>query len=242
MKRAGALFLVVVCWVFCLLALMGSAGAQETTLQTTVADATTPETTRSDARAPDTTTPDTSAPDTSTPDTTTLGGDAECPGAKVVNTTSGNGDKQSPVFAIAGDSFRVTTTLRSDDPQFIGFDVFVKKEGGQIETSIGRENPGTDSSIVNAGPGGFFLDILAANVDYTVKVEDCTGATGSGGGRQGGTQMGGQHRGPVDNPKGVMPGTGIKKMPKTGGPPYLALGALALLGGALVAGRGILRR
>jgi len=48
--------------------------------------------------------------------------------------------------------------------------------------------------------------------------------------------------GPTDNPKGVMPGTTAKEIPNTGGPPYLAVGALALLGAALVAGRGLLRR
>ena len=47
---------------------------------------------------------------------------------------------------------------------------------------------------------------------------------------------------PVDNPKGVMPGTEAKKMPDTGGPPYLMVGALALLGASVAAGRGILRR
>jgi len=46
----------------------------------------------------------------------------------------------------------------------------------------------------------------------------------------------------VSNPKDVIPGTGAKKMPNTGGPPYLAVGALALLGTALIAGRGALRR
>ncbi len=48
--------------------------------------------------------------------------------------------------------------------------------------------------------------------------------------------------GPVDNPKGVMPGTGAKGIPKTGGPPYLAVGALALLAAALLVGRGVLKR
>jgi hypothetical protein len=115
--------------------------------------------------------------------------------------------------------------------------VFVKKEGGQgFVTSIGRENPGTDSSIVNAGPGSFFLDILAANVDYTVTVEDCTGSTGTGGG------PGAQQPGAVDNPKGVLPGTSAKHIPDTSGPPYLAFGALALLGVSLVVGRGVFRR
>jgi hypothetical protein len=47
--------------------------------------------------------------------------------------------------------------------------------------------------------------------------------------------------GDVGNPKDVVPGTGAKKVPNTGGPP-IVLGALALLGAALIAGRGVLRR
>jgi hypothetical protein len=46
---------------------------------------------------------------------------------------------------------------------------------------------------------------------------------------------------PVDNPNGVRPGT-TSQMPNTGGPPYLAVGAVLLLGAAVVAGRGVLRR
>jgi hypothetical protein len=46
----------------------------------------------------------------------------------------------------------------------------------------------------------------------------------------------------VSNPKGVMPATDVKEMPNTGEPPYLALVALALLGRALPARRGVLRR
>jgi len=51
-----------------------------------------------------------------------------------------------------------------------------------------------------------------------------------------------RHQGPVDRPKGVIPRTGVKRVPPTGGPPYLVVGTLALLGVALIAGRGILRR
>jgi Excalibur calcium-binding domain len=47
--------------------------------------------------------------------------------------------------------------------------------------------------------------------------------------------------GPVDSPKGVVPGTGVQRVPGTGGPP-IALGALALLGAALMAGQSVLRR
>jgi hypothetical protein len=47
---------------------------------------------------------------------------------------------------------------------------------------------------------------------------------------------------PVDDPNGVVPGTGANRMPNTGGPPYLAVGAVLLLGAAVVAGGGVLRR
>jgi micrococcal nuclease len=48
--------------------------------------------------------------------------------------------------------------------------------------------------------------------------------------------------GDVGNPKDVIPGTGVRRVPPTGGAPYLALGALVLLGVVLIAVRGILRR
>jgi micrococcal nuclease len=48
--------------------------------------------------------------------------------------------------------------------------------------------------------------------------------------------------GDVGNPKDVIPGTGVRRVPLTGGPPYLVVGTVALLGVALIAGRGVLRR
>jgi hypothetical protein len=53
----------------------------------------------------------------------------------------------------------------------------------------------------------------------------------------------GEKPGDVDNPKDVVPDTAVnsKEIPNTGGPPYIALAALALLSVALIAGRGILR-
>jgi micrococcal nuclease len=48
--------------------------------------------------------------------------------------------------------------------------------------------------------------------------------------------------GPVDRPEGVIPRTGVRRVPPTGGPSYLALGVLVLLGVALIAVRGVLRR
>jgi Excalibur calcium-binding domain len=48
--------------------------------------------------------------------------------------------------------------------------------------------------------------------------------------------------GPIDRPEGVIPRTSVRRVPPTGGPPYLTVGALVLLGVALIAGRGVLRR
>ena len=74
--------------------------------------------------------------------------------------------------------------------------------------------------------------------DYSVVAS--TGVT-CGGARA--TPADTQYRpGPVDNPKGVMPETVVvRKVPRTGGPPYIALAAVALLSVALIAGRAILR-
>jgi hypothetical protein len=67
--------------------------------------------------------------------------------------------------------------------------------------------------------------------------------SGSGGGEPAGEQY--STKIPptdVNNPKDVVPNTTAKEMPDTGGPPYLAVGAMLLLGVAMVVGRGVLRR
>jgi hypothetical protein len=45
----------------------------------------------------------------------------------------------------------------------------------------------------------------------------------------------------MNNPNDVIPNTGANKIPDTGGPPYLAAGAMLLLGASVV-GRGVLRQ
>jgi hypothetical protein len=57
-----------------------------------------------------------------------------------------------------------------------------------------------------------------------------------------GNQYGSKTPGNINNPKDVIPDTTVKKMPDTGGPPYLAVGAALLLGAVLVAGRSVLGR
>jgi hypothetical protein len=80
----------------------------------------------------------------------------------------------------------------------------------------------------------------AFDTDGDYSVVTSTGVTCGGGGT---TAADDQYRpGPVNNPKGVVPETVVvRKVPKTGGPPYIALAAGALLSVALIAGRAILR-
>jgi hypothetical protein len=80
----------------------------------------------------------------------------------------------------------------------------------------------------------------AFDTDGDYSVVSSTGVTCGGGGT---TPADVQYRpGPVDNPKGVMPETVVvRKVPKTGGPPYIALATVALLSVALITGRAILR-
>jgi len=97
------------------------------------------------------------------------------------------------------------------------------------------------------GPVGDFIGDHATfpdtdtsfDTDGDYSVVSSTGITCEGG--DGATTPADDQYGPVDNPKGVMPGTGAEKIPDTGGPPYLALAAVALLSVAVIAGRRILR-
>jgi hypothetical protein len=80
----------------------------------------------------------------------------------------------------------------------------------------------------------------AFDTDGDYRVVASTGVACGGGGA---TAADEQYKpDPVNDPKGVMPETVVvRKVPKTGGPPYIALAAVALLSVALIAGRAMLR-
>src|SRR5215207_5727698 len=105
-----------------------------------------------------------------------------------------------------------------------------------------------DGSPTIVGPPGDYIGDHATfpdadtafDTDGDYSVVSSTGVTCGGGGT---TATDDQYRpSHVDNPKGVMPETVVvRKVPRTGGPPYIALAAVALLSVALIAGRAILR-
>jgi hypothetical protein len=119
-------------------------------------------------------------------------GAGDCPGAQTINTTTGSDDKQSQPFQTTGDSFRVTTqiTTTSQDPN-AGADADVMSQDGQAIDTVGHDGAGSESSIVNAPPGSYSLDIGVDNADYTFTVEDCTGDKVGGSTTGGGTTSGG---------------------------------------------------
>jgi hypothetical protein len=119
--------------------------------------------------------------------------------------------------------------------------VFTDKERG-ITISAPNGRP----KIV--GPAGDYIGDHATfpdadtafDTDGDYRVVTSTGVTCGGGGTTAADEQYGP--GPVNNPKGVMPETVVvDKVPKTGGPPYISLAAVALLSVALIAGRAILR-
>ena len=106
----------------------------------------------------------------------------------------------------------------------------------------------TNGSPTIVGPPGDYIGDhamfpdtdTAFDTDGDYSVVSSTGVTcGDGGTTAANDQYG---PGPVNNPKGVLPDTVVvRKVPDTGGPPYIALGAVALLSVAPITGRAILR-
>lgn len=136
------------------------------------------------------------------------GPDDECPGAEVVLTETGTGDQESVPFTITGDRFRVNLTSEptgsaGEDDVIVFVDV-INNDNDELVTEISQDTAGTESSFVNAGPGEFFLDITSGNAAYTITVEDCVDEDENG-------------DGVVDD---SVPD---KDLPKTGGPPLLAI-------------------
>jgi hypothetical protein len=164
-------------------------------------------------------------------------------------------DRQT--FETTTDRFRVTyeVDFKNDDPlEFRDFTVDIIGRFGLPEESDSAARDRSKSFIVIADAGRYSVetDVSPNNgATYTVLVEECSNPQGEpphrggtpGGETPGGAQYGpSKPPGPVDRPEGVIPRTGVRRVPPTGGPPYVAVGALVLLVVALIAGRGVLRR
>jgi hypothetical protein len=188
-----------------------------------------------------------------------------CPGARRVGFVPGGGgagttrDFFDP-STIDSPSFLVTVATTPTPNARTGAGVSV----GTYEVSQSGEEPKvaeafvdageTRSFLITEGAGRYRIITVATDTEYTLTIEKCTGAAterpgGSGTGEVSATRedppsVREQYtpEGDVGNPKDVIPGTGVRRVPSTGCPPYLLVGTLVILGVALIAGRGVLRR
>jgi len=192
---------------------------------------------------------------------TTDPGSGSCLGPRELMNESAGGpgikSKAFPSFATNSPSFRVTvSTTKTPNADFlpgISVNVYNSNESGDeaIIASPRIKAGATNSFLIKEGTGQYDISVAGTDTKYTIVVEECTGGStpsrnpNPGGGRaspvQG--QYGADKRvGPIDRPAGVIPRTAVRRVPRTGGPPYLAVGAVVLLGVALIAGRRVLKR
>jgi hypothetical protein len=183
-----------------------------------------------------------------------------CPNAQFIDTFEGTGNQQTDTFNTTTDSFRVSYNVTGSEPNFpatLIIGVVDANANDPIMGSVGNathEGNGRGETFVNAPPGSYFLDIVFFGGNYTIAVEQCEGGNPSRNPNPGGgaaapirdpvrDQYASKTQpGDVSNPRDVISRSGVRRIPPTGGPPYLLVGTLALLGVALIAGRGVLRR
>ena len=151
--------------------------------------------------------------------------------------------------------------MSGTDPDPASLFISVIDAGDPDQFSVGnasQDGNGRGETFVNSPAGTYFLDItflaLGDGGQYTITVEQCEGGNPSrnpgGGALPVREQYGPDKRlgpidrgpGPIDRPEGVIHRTTVRRVPFTAGPSYLAVGAVVLLGVALIAGRGVLRR
>jgi hypothetical protein len=177
-----------------------------------------------------------------------------CPNAQLIDTFEGTGNQQTDTFDTTTNSLRVTYNVTGTDPDPASLSIYIRDANDPDQLSVGnasQDGDGRGETFVNAPAGTYFLDIsffaLGDGGQYTITVEQCEGGNPSRnpGGRA--SPVRNQYApdkplGPIDRPEGVIRRTTVRRVPPTGGPPYLAVGAVVLLGVALIAGRGVLRR
>jgi hypothetical protein len=200
---------------------------------------------------------------------TTDPGSGSCLGPRELMNESAGGpgikSKAFPSFATNSPSFLVTvSTTKTPNAGIlpgISVGVYNSNESGDAATiaSVNIDAGQTKSFLIREGTGLYDISVAGTDTKYTIVVEECTGGSNpsrnpnpGGGGAvpvqdpvqnpvRG--QYGADKRvGPIDRPAGVIPRTSVRRVPRTGGPPYLAVGAVVLLGVALIAGRGVLKR
>ena len=156
------------------------------------------------------------------------------PGASI---TLEDGDGTRAVFT--DQELEVTITAENGNPRIEGpVDDFIGDHATFPDTDMSFDTDGDYSVVSSTGitcEGGETPDDGATPPpdDKVVPVDDQYDKVDKPGGPAG----------DVSNPKDIVPGSDVgKKVPVTGGPPFMVLAAVALLSVALISGLGLLRR
>jgi hypothetical protein len=164
------------------------------------------------------------------------------PGTPARGTNPDNPNGIPDVVTIATEGCRVdggaSVTLQDDegDTQAVFTDNRLEIQITEVNGRVKIEGPNDENLSDHAT---FPTDDTSFSTRGNYTVVSSTGITGCRGGSESPAQ---DQYGDVDDPKGVVSDTATdKKMPPTGGPPLIVVGALVLLSAAIVVGRGILR-
>jgi len=87
---------------------------------------------------------------------------------------TGSGDKDTGDFHISASQFTVSWAVESDSPDSVILGIFIYPAGETV-SYVGAASfysVGSDSTVVRAGPGDFWLSILAANCDWRIEVKE----------------------------------------------------------------------
>lgn len=93
----------------------------------------------------------------------------------VITELKGNADKSSDTFRLNGGKVRLTYNFQGNVAVFGG--VYILKEGVDLMTDGGIpevmvSEVGGDSTIVRKAKGDYYLKVVSANANYTVKLEE----------------------------------------------------------------------
>ena len=93
---------------------------------------------------------------------------------KTIETFTGSADRDTEDFNVPTNYWRIVYTIEAENEQYAGFYFFVYPSGetkSYVASVIGFKS-GTDTTYVRAGPGDFWIKVLAANLrSWTIEVQ-----------------------------------------------------------------------
>lgn len=92
---------------------------------------------------------------------------------KTIKTFTGSADKATEDFNVPTNYWRIVYTINAENEQFAGFYAFVCLSGKDDSVaSVNLNKSGTETSYIRAGPGDFWVKVLAANLkSWTIEVQ-----------------------------------------------------------------------